>query len=144
MVADNSSWASTFNWYKWHERILPKYKASWGSCVSHPDQLIASNNTTLLSERKDLLTRWTEHFSKLLNDAPEIDQIATNHLEQFPLQNNEMNNCPEIDKISKAIHMLSKGKSPSSDDIHPEAIKRGGLKLISAITEITQKVWKIA
>lgn len=42
-------------------------KAVWGPFVSHPDQLLASDNTTLLTEKQDLLTRWNEHFRTLLN-----------------------------------------------------------------------------
>jgi hypothetical protein len=47
-------------------------RAVWGPRISHPDQLLACNQTTLLTEKQDLLNRWTEHLSKLLNEAPEI------------------------------------------------------------------------
>ena len=49
-------------------------KAIWGSRVSHPDQLLASDSVTLLTEKQDLLARWTEHFSKLPNETPEMDK----------------------------------------------------------------------
>ena len=118
-------------------------KAVWGPRISHPDQLLASNQTTLLTEKKDLLSRWTEHFSKLLNEAPVIDQDAINNLRQAPVQN-WMNKCPEIDEITTAIGMISEGKSPGSDGIHPEVIKRGGSKLLSTLHEIIQEAWNTA
>ena len=52
-----------------------------------------------------------------------------------------MDRCPEIDVISKAIDMVSDGKSPGSDGIHPEVIKRGGPKLLCALHEIIQEAW---
>ena len=118
-------------------------RAVWGPRISHPDQLLACNQTTLLTEKQDLLNRWTEHFSKLLNEAPEIDQYAINNLRQAPVQN-WMDRCPEIDEISKAIDMVSDGKSPGSDGIHPEVFKRGGPKLLCALHEIIQEAWNTA
>ena len=118
-------------------------RAVWGPRISHPDQLLACNQSTLLTEKQDLLNRWTEHFSKLLNEAPVIDQDAVNNLRQAPVQN-WMDRCPEIDEISKAIDMISDGKSPGSDGIHPEVIKRGGQKLLCALHEIIQEAWNTA
>lgn len=118
-------------------------KAIWGPRTSHPDQLLASNNTTLLTEKKDLLIRWSEHFKKLLNETPEIDQDAIKNLKQATVQN-WMDECPEIDEVRRAVEMLSEGKSPGADGIHPEVIKKGGPKLLSALHEIIQDAWKTA
>ena len=92
----------------------------------------------LLTKKQDLLNRRTEHFSKLLNEVPVIDQDAFNNLRQAPFQN-WMDRCPGIDEISKAIDMISDGKSPGSDEIQPEVIKRRGRKLLCAHHEIIQK-----
>ncbi len=116
-------------------------KAIWGPRVSHPDQLLASDSVTLLTEKQDLLARWTEHFSKLLNETPDIDKDAIEDLRQAPVQN-WMDKCPELEEIIEATKMLSEGKSPGSDGIHPEVIKRGGPKLLSALHEIIKEAWK--
>ena len=64
-------------------------------------------------------------------------------MRQAPVQN-WMDECPEIDEISKAIDMISYGKSPGSDRIHPEVIKRGGPGLLCALHEIIKKAWNTA
>ena len=55
-----------------------------------------------------------------------------------------MDECPEIDEMSKAIDMISDGKSPGSDGIHPEVIKRGSPGLICALHKIIKKAWNTA
>ena len=55
-----------------------------------------------------------------------------------------MDKCPEIDEISKAIDMISDGKSPGSDGIHPEVFKRGGPGLLCAFYETIKKAWNTA
>ena len=118
-------------------------KTVWGPRVSHPDQLLASDGTTLLTEKQDLLARWTEHFSKLLNETPDIDVNIIENLSQAPIQD-WMDECPDIDEIIEATAMLSERKSPGPDGIHPEVIKRGGPKLISTLHEIIKEAWKTA
>ena len=49
-----------------------------------------------------------------------------------------------MNEIFKAIDIISDGKSPGSDGIHPEVIKRGGPKLLCALHEITKKTWNTA
>ena len=55
-----------------------------------------------------------------------------------------MNKCPEIDEITTAIGIISEVTSPGSDRIHPEVIKRGGLKLLSTLHDIIQEAWNTA
>ena len=50
----------------------------------------------------------------------------------------------EIDAISKAIDMISDGKSLGPDGIHPEVIKREGPKLLCAFYKIIKKAWNTA
>lgn len=118
-------------------------KAVWGPNVSHPDQLLASDNSTLLTDKGELLKRWTEHFKTLLNETPDIDEQAITNLEQFPTQH-WMDRCPDSDEVYRAVLMLQDGKSPGSDGIHPEIIKRGGQKLLRTLCSIIQNAWTTA
>jgi hypothetical protein len=118
-------------------------KAVWGPRVSHPDQLLASDNSTLLTEKNELLQRWTEHFRSLLNGMPNIDKHAVESLEQSPMQI-WMNECPDIDEVNKAVLMLKEGKAPGSDGIHPEIIRKGGSCLLTALHDIITEAWKSA
>ena len=116
-------------------------KAVWGPRVNYPDQLLSSDNQTLLTEKKDLLTRWTEHFNTLLNERNEVDSRATNNLLQHPIQT-WMDDTPDLDEVNNAISMLSNGKSPGADGIHPEIIKFGGTLLVQHLHEIIVDSWK--
>lgn len=116
-------------------------RAVWGPNVSHPDQLLASDNSTLLTDKCELLKRW--YFKTLLNKMSDIDERAIINLEQFPTQH-WMDRCPDSDEICKAVLMLQDGKSAGSDGIYPEIIKRGGQKLLSTLCTIIQSAWTTA
>lgn len=119
------------------------YQSIWSSYITHPDQLLASNQKTLLMEKQDLFNTWTEQFSKLLSEASAIDQDTIDNLRQAPVQN-WMDRCLEIDEIATTIEIISDGKLPDSDEIYPEMIKRRGQKLLCALHEINQKAWNTA
>ena len=74
---------------------------------------------------------------------PVIDQDAINNLRQAAVQS-WMDKRLEIDEISKAIDMISDGKSPGSDGIHHELIKKGGPGLLCALHEIIKIAWNTA
>ena len=52
-----------------------------------------------------------------------------------------MDACPNIEEVSKAISMLSDGKSPGADGIHPELLKCGGHLLEQHLHEIIVDAW---
>lgn len=116
-------------------------KAVWGPRTSYPDQLLASDNQTLLTEKKDLLARWTEHFNTLLNEKNEVDQAVTDSIEQQPLQS-WMDEVPSVKEVEDAISLLSNRKSPGADGIHPEIIKFGGQVLVQRLHEIIVDSWE--
>ena len=71
-------------------------RAVWGPRVNHPDQLLALDNKTLLTEKSDLLARWKDHFSTLLNEPSTVDQHVVDNIEQRPIEHS-MSKCPDLD-----------------------------------------------
>ena len=116
-------------------------RAVWGPRVNHPDQLIDSDNHTLLTQRDDLMKRWTEHFRTLLNETGNVEPDITNHIKQQPSQD-WMNECPDIAEVVEAVNALSDRKSPGNDGIHPELLKKGGEELLQTLTEIITESWR--
>jgi len=55
-------------------------RAVWGPRVNHPDQLFKKNSHTLLTQRDDLMQRWTEHSQTLLNETGNVDPDITSHI----------------------------------------------------------------
>ena len=115
-------------------------RAIWGPRVNHPDQLLASDNSTLLTEKQDLLDRWTQHFRALLNVHTDINPNQADSMPQSPVQQ-WMVAIPTLDEVRLAVSLLSSGKAPGADGIHPEIIQHGGQKLLEALHKTITTAW---
>lgn len=62
-------------------------KSVGGLKIIHPDQLLATDKTTLFTEKEVLLKRWIDHFRTLLNEPANIDLDVTKSIGQSPIQN---------------------------------------------------------
>ena len=113
----------------------------WGPRVNHPDQLLASDNTTLLSDKHDILNRWTEHFSELLNVNTAVNPNITELVPQAPVQQ-WMDEPPTLNEVSLAVDTTSNGKAPGADGIHPEIIQYGGPMVLEALHKIILTAWE--
>jgi len=87
---------------------------------------------------QDLLKRWTDHFRNLLTDITTIDENVIYKIDQSPSQQT-LDDCPTLVEVQQAIDMLSNGKSPGGDGIHPEILKRGGTRLVEVLLDIIQE-----
>ena len=91
-----------------------------------------------LTEEKDILHRWTEYCSELYNHQttgnPEVLNVspATNK-DNHPILHGE---------VEAAVKTLKEGKAAGVDNIPGELIKAGGEDMISALTNICNKIWQ--
>jgi len=113
-------------------------KAVWGPRLCYPDQLLATDNKFILTDKQDIFIRWAAHFQTLLNDTTVADEEVANQITQSPI-NTELDVCPSLSEVNDAIGMLCEGKSPGADGIHPEIIRRGGNRLAVVLHDITMK-----
>lgn len=97
---------------------------------------IQSENGDLLSEKKDILIRWTEYFQNLLN-RPQLEQQTTQIFQRAEPSIEE----PSYDEVVCAINSLKNFKAPGEDNIPIELIKAAGAKLWEEIHHIILKVW---
>lgn len=83
------------------------------------------------------MKKWEEYFEELLNndEIDIIDKITLHVAEPECL-------IPSRSEVSIAIKRLKNNKSPGSDGIHSELLKKGGLKLELELTELLQMIWK--
>jgi len=116
-------------------------RAVWGPRVNHPDQLYDKDNHTLLTQRDDLVQRWTGHFRTLLNETGNVGPDITSHIHQQPAQE-WMNECLNVTEVMRAVNALSDKKSPRVNGIHPELLKKGGAELILRLTELITESWR--
>ena len=79
---------------------------------SESSPLLSADGTTLLTDKKQILERWAEHFNMVLNRPSEINNEAIAHLPQL-VTNHELDTPPSYEEVSKAIKQMTSGKYPS-------------------------------
>ena len=102
---------------------------------------VRSTDGTLLTEKSDIIQRWSEHFSTLLNRPSQIDQQAIQNMPQRPLLTS-LDSPPTLEETQKAIKQLQAGKAPGPDGIPPEIFKEGGDAITTKLTELMQQFWE--
>ena len=122
------------------KRFYDTLKALYGPQRSGSSPLLSADGTRLLSEKKQILERWAEHFNSVLNCPSTINDEAIARLPQVET-NKEMDNLPTEEEVRKAIKQLSCGKEPGSDAIPAEIYKAGGTTMIQKLTQLFQSMW---
>ena len=82
------------------------------------------------SDNKRVVTRWGEHFQKLLNVTVDVDQEALDNIPQR-VTKTCLDEIPTMDEVARAIAGLKDGKAPGGDGIPAEVWKHGGDNLFS-------------
>jgi hypothetical protein len=96
---------------------------------------VKDENGDLLADSHNILNRWKNYFSKLLNvhNVSDVRQIEVHRAK--PLVPG-----PSRLEVEIAIAKLKKYKSPGSDQIL-ELIQAGGKILLSAVHKLINSVW---
>jgi hypothetical protein len=89
---------------------------------------VKDENGDLIANSHNILNRWKNYFSQLLNvhNVSDVRQIEVHMAE--PLVP-----CPSHLEVENAIAKLKKHKSPGTDQILAELIQAGGEILLSTI-----------
>jgi hypothetical protein len=97
---------------------------------------VEDENGDLLEYSHNILSRWQNYFSQLLNvhNVSEVRQIEVHTAEPLVLG-------PRRLEVEIAIAKLKKYKSPGSDQIPAELIQAGGEMLLSVIHKPINSVW---
>ena len=94
----------------------------------------------MLTEKKQIIERWVEHFNHELNCPAEINDVAISRLPQVAI-NQELDEAPKKEEIIKAIKKLSCNKAPGADAIPAEVYKSGGPAITQRLTELFESIW---
>jgi hypothetical protein len=100
------------------------------------NNLVKDENGDLLWDSHNILNRWRNYFSRLLNvhNVSDVKQIEVHTAE--PLVPG-----PSRLEVEIVVAKLKKYKSPGSDQIPAELIQAGGEILLSAIHKLIYSVW---
>lgn len=103
--------------------------------------LKSTDNHRLLHTPDEILDRWREHFSDLLNTSYPRDDSVIHLLPQHPVIH-DLDTVPTVGEISSAIQRLNNGKAPGSDAIPSEILKYGGSSITRLVTSLLQNIWE--
>ena len=91
-----------------------------------------------LTEEQDILKRWTEYCSELYSHGATGDPEVLN----VPPTTNNDNHPILREEVEAAVKSLKKGKSAGADNIPAELVQAGGEAMITALTNICNKIWQ--
>ena len=83
----------------------------WGPKKKGPVQLKSTDGMETFTDSKRVVTRWSEHFQKLLNVPGDIDQEALDNIPQR-ITMTCVNEIPTMAEMARAIAGLKDGKAP--------------------------------
>ncbi|XP_062504956.1 uncharacterized protein LOC134181704 [Corticium candelabrum] len=106
----------------------------FGPEFSGSTPLRTADESSMLHGKEDILDRWVEHFSSVLNRPSRICEEAIEAIPQMPLIS-QMSDPPSILEIGNVIANMSNGKSPGADGLPVEVFKHGGPLLLTKLEE---------
>ncbi|XP_047481686.1 uncharacterized protein LOC125034089 [Penaeus chinensis] len=121
------------------KRFYDALKTVYGPRTTGSFPLLTANGRQLLTEKKQILDRWAEHFNQVLNRPTTINNEAIARLPQVEI-NRDLDN-PPTEEVRKAVKQLSCGKALGPDAIPAEVYKAGGPALMQKLTELFQSMW---
>ena len=95
----------------------------------------------LVTERAEILARWKQHFSDLLNMPFSITQDALDRIVALP-EDSSLDVPPMIEGVAAAVSEMRNGKAPGSDDIPAEIHKHRGDALLYRLHALFKVVWQ--
>ena len=116
-------------------------KAIYGPKHSTVVPVLAADNSTMLTSKSDILLRWQQHFSSLLNANSSVADSALAELQQLPVFG-ELDAEPTATAVATAINALKNGKAPGADAIPAEVYKHGGTELAHKLHCLFIQIWK--
>ena len=81
-----------------------------------------SDRSALVTERAEILARWKQHFSDLLNMPSSIAPDALDRIVALP-EYSSLDVPPTIDEVAAAVREMRTGKAPGSYGIPAEIYK---------------------
>jgi hypothetical protein len=97
-----------------------------------------AKNGELLSNKNQVLARWTEHFEEHLNEGSESEQQTR----PVDLRDDGVDiDLPSRGEIERALKYLKNKKAAGADSTATELIKNGGPFLVDALHAVIQYVF---
>ena len=116
-------------------------KAVYGPSISSSSPLLSSDGERLLTEDNEILERWVEHYSEVLNRNSNVNFSKIHSIPQRTVLS-EMDVPPSFSEVHDASRQFSRDKRSGKDGIPSEVFLAGGPYLIRKLTELLTVIWK--
>ena len=113
---------------KGQQKPCAALKEVCGPSMGNTAPVSSSHGTVLHTEKSDIMNRWVEHFSQLLNNTSTVNVAAIERADQCPI-GDSLAVPPTLAELDKAIQLCSNGNSPGIDRIPAEIFKSGGKRI---------------
>jgi hypothetical protein len=114
-------------------------KEVYGPIHSTTVALKTADGSALITDKGEILARWKQHFSDLLN-TPTISQATLDRIIALP-EHSSLDMPPTIVEITTAVNKMRNAKAPGSDGIPAEIYKHGGNALLHRLHNLFKIVW---
>lgn len=105
-------------------------------------QLLALDGVTVLTDKKEKLERFAQHFDQLLNVQGSVDTAAFSMLEQRLLVK-ALDEPPKMEELVSAISATQENKASGCCGLPAEVWKYGGTALQERLLEIVGEIWSL-
>ena len=105
--------------------------------------LFKGKDGRLLAGENQILNRWQEYFSELLNESEvRAEEECTQIQQRFgELKEEEEEQPPDKEEIQEIITNLRNNKSPGNDGLTAEMFKYGGPGLLIQLQRLIEEIW---
>lgn len=123
----------------WKEVKVARKKVSVSSMKN-----VRAEDGRLLTECKDMLNRWREHFQKLFTFDGVDEDVTGSHDDRRSTSNvvGEQVNVISMDEVVKGINSMKVGKAAGFDRVSAEMIKFGGPAVAQALHKLFNLCWR--
>ncbi|XP_068760068.1 craniofacial development protein 2-like [Montipora capricornis] len=102
--------------------------------------LRSADGSTLLTDKKDILNRWAEHYGTLFSDTRSVEDASLDSIQQLPVKH-ELDEPPSFDEVQTAARKTNSHKAPGIDGLPAEVYKYGGDQLLEKLTSLFTLCW---
>ena len=115
-------------------------RAVYGPTHQIQAPLRSADGSTLLTDKKDILNHWAEHYGSLFSDTRSVEDASLEGIQQLPVKH-ELDEPPSFDEVQTAVRKTNSHKAPGIDGLPAEVYKYGGDQLLEKLTSLFTLCW---
>ena len=123
------------------KRFYSGLKAVYGPKVSDSVPVWSADGSKLISDKRQILQCWADHFETVLNQLSDFDDTVLDEIPLWPLATH-LDDPPTMQEVNKAVYQLASDKAPGADCIPAEVFKEGGIKLKERLLCLYNNIWE--